>query len=179
MFGRRSRGIVGSAALAVAGLAAAGAVVHRRRRGAASAEEAKRIVRRVLEEPWTGTFDVIDEYVAIDYLGHDSSQADSVRGPKGFKEFVERYRAAFSAPRLTIEDQLVDGNQVATRWTARGTHTGELAGIGPTGKNVTVSGVTISRFADGKILEQWTTWDTLSMLVQLGVVPSSAASEVR
>ena len=57
-------------------------------------------------------------------------------------------------------------------------HTGEIAGIGPTGKDVTVSGLTISRFAGGKIVEQWTTWDTLGMLVQLGVVPSSAASEV-
>ena len=141
-------------------------------------ENAKLIARRVLEEPWTGNFDVIDEFVAPDYVGHDSAEPEPIRGPDGIREFIERYRSAFGGARLTVDDQVAEGAKVATRWTARGTHTGELAGIGPTGKDVTVSGLTISRFAGGKIVEQWTTWDTLGMLVQLGVVPSSAASEV-
>jgi steroid delta-isomerase-like uncharacterized protein len=141
-------------------------------------ENAKLIVRRVFEEPWTGNFDVIDEFVAPDYVGHDSAEPELIRGPGGVREFIERYRSAFAGATLTVDDQVSEGVKVATRWTARGTHTGEIAGIGPTGKDVTVSGLTISRFAGGKIVEQWTTWDTLGMLVQLGVVPSSAASEV-
>ena len=72
-----------------------------------------------------------------------------------------------------MDDQLAEGDKVATRWTARGTHAGEIAGIGPTGKDVTVTGLTISRFAGGKVVEQWTTWDTLGMLVQLGVILQS------
>jgi steroid delta-isomerase-like uncharacterized protein len=144
---------------------------------AASQESAKLVARRLFEEPWSGNLGVIDELVAIDYRGHDSAEREAVRGPKGLKDLVERYRSAFAGTTLTVEDQIADGRQVATRWTARGTHVGEIAGIGPTGKDVTVSGLTISRFAAGKIVEQWTTWDTLSMLVQLGVVPSSVASE--
>ena len=142
-------------------------------------ENAKLVARRVHEEPWTGNFDAIDEFVAPDYVGHDSAEPEPIRGPEGVREFIERYRSAFGGARLIVDDQVAEGAKVATRWTARGTHTGELAGIGPTGKDVTVSGLTISRFAAGKIVEQWTTWDTLGMLVQLGVVPSSAASEVR
>ena len=141
-------------------------------------ENAKLIARRVFEEPWSGNFDVIDEFVAPDYVGHDSAEPEPIRGPDGVREFIERYRSAFGGARLTIDDQVAEGAKVATRWTASGTHTGEIAGIGPTGKDITVSGLTISRFAGGKIVEQWTTWDTLGMLIQLGVVPSSAASEV-
>ena len=141
-------------------------------------ENAKLIVRRVFEEPWMGNFDVIDEFVAADYVGHDSAEPEPIRGPVGVREFIERYRSAFTGATLVVDDQVAEGSKVATRWTARGTHSGEISGIGPTGKDVTVSGLTISRFAGGKIVEQWTTWDTLGMLVQLGVVPSSAASEV-
>jgi predicted ester cyclase len=73
-----------------------------------------------------------------------------------------------------VDDQFAEGDKVATRWTARGTHTGEIAGIAPTGRDVTVTGLTISRFASGKVVEEWSTWDTLGMLVQLGVIPAPA-----
>ena len=73
-----------------------------------------------------------------------------------------------------MDDQFAEADKVATRWTGRGTHTGEIAGIAPTGKDVTVTGLTISRFAGGKVVEEWTTWDTLGMLVQLGVIPAPA-----
>ena len=141
-------------------------------------ETSELIVRRVLEEPWAGDFGAIDRFVAPDYVGNDPSEPEPIRGPDGLKAFVERYRSAFAGARLTVDDQVAEGDKVASRWTARGTHTGEIAGIGPTGKDVTVSGHTSSRLAGGRIVEQWTTWDTLGMLIQLGVVPSSAATEV-
>jgi steroid delta-isomerase-like uncharacterized protein len=137
-------------------------------------ENAKQIVKRLFEEPWTGNFDVIDEFVSPDYVGHDPSEPEPTRGPAGMKEFVARYRAAFEGASLTVHDQIAEGDSVATRWTGRGTHTGEIAGIAPTGKDVTVSGLTISRFAGGKVVEEWTTWDTLGMLVQLGAIPEPA-----
>ena len=65
---------------------------------------------------------------------------------------------------------------VATRWTGRGTHKGELMGIPPTGKQVTVSGITISHVKNGKVVEEWSNWDTLGMLQQLGVVPEMAGA---
>ncbi len=58
-----------------------------------------------------------------------------------------------------------------TRWTVRGTHKGELGGIPPTGKQVTVTGITISRIADGKTVESWWNSDDLGFWQQLGVIP--------
>ena len=138
------------------------------------ADANKRIIQRLFEESWTGNFAAIDEFISPDYVGHDPSEQEPIRRPDGLKEFIERYRSAFEDTRITVDDQFAEGGKVATRWTARGTHAGEISGIAPTGKDVTVTGVTISRFAGGKVVEEWSTWDTLGLLVQLGVVPAPA-----
>jgi predicted ester cyclase len=138
--------------------------------------DAKQIVRQLFEEPWKGNLDVIDEYVAPGYIGHDSSEPDAIRGPEGFRAFVQKYLTAFPDGAITVDDQIMEGDRVATRWTGRGTQTGEIAGIAPTGKQATVMGLTISRLEGGKVIEGWTTWDTLGMLVQLGAVPAPARS---
>jgi steroid delta-isomerase-like uncharacterized protein len=134
--------------------------------------DAKEIVRRVLEEPWRGNFDAIDEFVAPNYIGYDPSEPEPIRGPDGAKAQFRKFMDAFDGAQITVDDQFAAGDQVATRWTGRGTHTGELAGIPPTGKEATVSGITISRLEGGKIVEEWNNWDTLGMLVQLGAVPA-------
>jgi predicted ester cyclase len=144
-----------------------------------SAETNKQIVRRVAEEPWTGKFEVIDELVDPNYVGYDPSQPEPTRGPAGFREFINTYLAGFPDGRLTVEQQVAEGDFVATRWTGRGTHKGDLMGIAPTGKQVTVTGITVSRLASGKVVEEWTNWDTLGMLQQLGVVPTLAGAEAR
>jgi predicted ester cyclase len=136
--------------------------------------DAKFIVKRLFEEPWTGNFSAIDEFVSPGYIGHDPSEPDLTRGPEGVKAFIERYRSGFDGARVTVDDQFAEGDKVATRWTGRGTHTGEIAGIAPTGKDVTVSGLTISRLEGGMVVEEWTTWDTLGMLIQLGAIPEPA-----
>ena len=138
-----------------------------------SAEENKTIVRRLLEEPWT-SIDVVDDLVAETYVGYDPSLPQPLKGPQGFKDNVSMFRAAYSDARITVDDQIAEGDKVATRWTGRGTHTSEFNGIAPTGKDVTVSGVTISKLEDGKVVEEWTNWDTLGMLVQLGAIPEPA-----
>ena len=144
-----------------------------------SAEDNKQIIRRLAEEPWTGNFDAVDEFVDQSYTGHDPALPEPARGPAGFREFIGTYLAAFPDGRLTVDEQLAEGNLVATRWTGRGTHEGELMGIAPTRKQVTVTGITISRLANGKVVEEWTNWDTLGMLQQLGVVPALAGAEAR
>ena len=136
--------------------------------------DAKLIVRRLLEEPWKGNWDVIDEYVAPAYVGHDPAAPEPIRGPEGVRANFQQYVAGFPDGRITVDDQFAAGDQVATRWTGRGTQTGETFGIAPTGKEVTVLGLTISRLEGGKVVEEWTTWDTLGMLVQLGAVPAPA-----
>jgi steroid delta-isomerase-like uncharacterized protein len=141
-----------------------------------SADANKEIVRRLNVEPWEGNIGVIDELVSSGYVGHDPSGPEQ-RGPEGVKEFVTAYLAAFPDGRITIDEQLAEGDVVASRWTGRGTHQGELMGIPATGKQVTVSGITISRIENGKVIEEWTNWDTLGMLQQLGAVPEMAGTQ--
>ena len=69
------------------------------------------------------------------------------------------------------EDQIAEDDKVVTRWTAVGSHQGELMGIPPTGRRVTVTGITINRIVGGKIMETWNNYDALGQLQQLGVVP--------
>lgn len=134
------------------------------------AEESIAKIRRVLEEAWSkGNLAVIDEVYADSYVLHDPV-APGVRGAEGVKGFVTTYRTSFPDLRSTIEDQVVEGDKVVWRWTARGTHKGEMMGMPPTGKPVTITGITISRFAGGKVVEEWNHWDTLGMMQQLGLV---------
>jgi hypothetical protein len=138
--------------------------------------DAKKIVRQVFEEPWKGNWDVLDEYVAPGYIGRDPAVPEPIRGPAGAKANFQTYLDAFTGAQITVDDQIAEGDKVATRWTGRGTHTGELFGIAPTGKEVTITGLTISRLEGGLIVEEWITWDTLGMLVQLGAVPVPATA---
>ena len=141
-----------------------------------STDTNKEIVRRLAVEPWEGNIGVIDELVAADYVGRDPSQPD-MHGPEGVKGFVTTYLAAFPDGKITIDAQLAEGDLVATHWTGTGTQTGELMGIPPTGKQVTVPGITISQVKDGKVVEEWTNWGTLGLLQQLGAVPELAATQ--
>jgi steroid delta-isomerase-like uncharacterized protein len=132
----------------------------------------KAIARRIVEEAWSkGNLGIVDEVVSPSYVDHDPSAPAPVRGLDGAKEQVKLYRTAFPDLTFTIDDMMVDGEKVLTRWTARGTHKGSLMGIPPTGKQATVTGMTIDRFSGGKIVEGWANWDTLGLLQQLGVIP--------
>ena len=75
------------------------------------AETNKEIIRRLAEEPWRGNMDVIDEHVADDYVGHDPSQPEPMRGPAGVKEFVNTYRTAFRDARVTVEELRREGEE--------------------------------------------------------------------
>ena len=131
--------------------------------------------RRFFKEVWTdGKLDLVDELFAPDYVGHSSGSEEPIRGPEGVKEYVGRLLGAFPDLGMTVEDQIADGDSVATRWTARGTHGGDLMGIEATGRTATVTGITIQRIRDGKIVAGWTNWDTLGLLGQLGVAPQPA-----
>ncbi len=136
-----------------------------------STEENKATSRRFYEEVWNGgNLDVIDELVAPNGVFHDPSM--TTQGPKGFREYVTMYRTAFPDVHFTIEDEIAEGDTVATRWTARGTQKGPLMGIPPTGKQSTVTGIVIGRYANGELVEGWLNFDALGMMQQLGVVPA-------
>ncbi|HEX2713926.1 MAG TPA: ester cyclase [Candidatus Acidoferrales bacterium] len=137
--------------------------------------ENKALVRRWVEEMWNkGNLAVAEELFAPTYVAHDPSTPDLGRGPEREKKAATLYRTAFPDLRLTIDDLIAEGETVVTRWTARGTHKGELRGISPTGKPFTVTGISILRVSGGKTTEAWTNWDALGLTQQLGI-PLAAA----
>jgi steroid delta-isomerase-like uncharacterized protein len=137
-------------------------------------EQNKSAVRRVIEEVWNrGNATVVDDLVANDYIGHAASlAAGGTQGPEGYKQFFADQRRAFSDIHYTVEDLVAEGDRVAVRWTALGTHTGVFQGLPPTGKHGQVTGTSFFRVANGKLVECWTQMDELGMLQQLGVIPT-------
>jgi steroid delta-isomerase-like uncharacterized protein len=142
-------------------------------------EQNRNVVRRMVDELWNkGNLLVADEIFAPTYLHHDDSTPDLGKGPEGEKKRVNLYRTAFHDLRLSIEDLLAEGETVVARWSCRGVHKGELNGIAPTGKQFAITGVTIVRFSNGKIVEGFVNWDALGLMRQLGVVPQPTKSLV-
>jgi len=141
-------------------------------------EHNKAIVRRLLEEVWNkGNLSLADELFTPNYEHHDASSPDFGRGPESEKKRAALYRTAFPDLQLTIEDIIAEGQTVMARWSCRGTHKGDLSGIAPTGKQVTISGVSVARFTGGKMVEGWVNWDALGLMQQLGVVPERAKTK--
>lgn len=172
-----ARPVVAALALAT-GVAVAVGRLRWKRRGEereTMIETNKTVSRRVVEEIFNaGHYELAAELVTDDYVGHDPASPDLIMGAEGLSRQAEGYRAAFPDMRLTIEDEIGEGDKVVTRWSARGTHAGDIFGIAPTGKQTTVSGMTIDRIVDGRIAESWTNWDTLGLLQQLGAIPEPA-----
>jgi steroid delta-isomerase-like uncharacterized protein len=138
-------------------------------------EQNKATAKRFYDAWSSGDLGAFDEILAPDYQDHDTQNPNAgSRGPDASKATAEMYLAAFSDSKFEIEEQFADGDYVITRWTATGTHDGELMGMPATGKHVTVTGITIDRFKDGQVVEGWTNWDTLGMMQQLGAVPEAA-----
>ena len=130
----------------------------------------KQLVRRLVEEGFNkGNPSIADELVAANYVYREPTVGEK-RGPQGFKELMTMYRSAFPDARMTIKEQVGEGDAVVTRWTGTGTHRGALMGFAPTGQQVSVEGVSISRIVNGKIAEEFSTYDALGMFRQLGVV---------
>lgn len=95
-----------------------------------------------------------DEIVAADYVNHDPAPGETP-GLGGLKEFVTSVRCGFPDAVFTVDDQVAEGHNVATRSAARGTHRAEFAGIPATGKHMTFSALNVHRVVDGKIKEGW------------------------
>jgi len=139
-------------------------------------ENNKAIVRRLFAELWNnGNLSLADQLFTPNYTHHDSSSPDFGHGPESERKRATLYRTAFPDLRLTIEDLIAEGDTVMARWSCHGTHKGDLNGIAPTGKQFTISGVTIARLLNGKLAESHVNWDALGMMQQLGVVPELAA----
>jgi len=124
-----------------------------------SAEENKAIVKRWNEEIWNKeNADIINELGDVNYINHANNHDRAA-----FRQWAVGFRASFSEGGISIEDTIAEGDKVAIRWTMRGTHTGELMGIPATGKQVTGTGISIYRIANGKIVEDWSNSDELAV----------------
>lgn len=135
-------------------------------------QQNKQIDRRLIEEVWNrGNFAIVDEIIASDFLGHTAMPVEEAHGREGYKRFFAGLRSAFPDLQVAVEDQIAEGDRVATRWTARGTHRGEFLGIQPTGARGAIAGVTIDRIANGKVVECWISADYLGTMQSLGVLP--------
>ena len=134
-----------------------------------TATDNKAIARYLTEEIFNkGNMNAADEIISPDFTHHDPNTREFSSGPAGYKQFVQRYRLAFPDLQITIEQQVAEGDLVVDRWTGRGTQQGELMGVAPTGKQVSITGITIHRISGGKIVETWNNFDSLSMMQQLG-----------
>ena len=140
-------------------------------------DQNKAIARRALELFSGGDLDEMDELVSQDAVDHDTQNPNrEIHGPEGAKKTAAIYRAAFPDLRITVEDQIAEGDKVVTRWTATGTQDGDLPGLPASGRSSTITGIGIDRIDGGKIVETWGNWDTLGMMQQLGAVPAAAAA---
>jgi steroid delta-isomerase-like uncharacterized protein len=132
-------------------------------------EQNKAQIRRVIEEAYNrGDLGVVDEVAASDLVIHASSE--EIRGPEGAKQYIVALRAGFPDLRLTIEDQIAEGDKVVTRWTARGTHRGTFQNVPATGRKIRLSGTDIDRIIGGKVVECWAHVDELQLMRQLGAI---------
>jgi steroid delta-isomerase-like uncharacterized protein len=130
-------------------------------------------IRTLIEEVWNkGNFAATEELVAADAVDHDPARPpDLPQGREGLKHAVSMYRSAFPDLRLTIDDLLAHEDKVVWRWHSEGTHSGEFLGLLPTNRHGSVTGISIARLEDGKVVESWSEWDNLGLLQQLGVAP--------
>ena len=142
-----------------------------------SAEENKAVLRREVEELYnhTGNLDVVEEIFSPDYISHEPTPGE-VRGIEGARRFAATFREAFPDLENTIEDMVAaEGDTVVMRFRGSGTHEGETEAFGPpTGKRMEITGITIKRLSEGKIVEAWTNFDALGMMQQLGMIPEAA-----
>jgi len=140
------------------------------------ATERVTFVKTWFEEVWKkGRLSAIDELLADGAVMHGLGEAGAdVSGPAGFKPFVERLRGAFPDIEVTIEQTIEEGDLIASRWVATMTHSGPDLGVAPTGKHVTVTGMSIARIQNGKMVEGWNNWDMLSLMHQIEAMQTPA-----
>ena len=143
-----------------------------------SEEGNKAIHRRLTEEVFNRHDpDAAERFFAPDYVEHVPSPGQGP-GLEGLKRtLAEVFFPAFPDQHWTIEEQIAEGDKVLTRFTWRGTHRGEFAGIPPTNERVEVWAMALDRIADGKVVESRFLIDEVGMLRQLGVMPPPEQSE--
>lgn len=127
----------------------------------------KTLYRRFLQEVFVeGHVERLDEFVTPAFVNHDA-RPGAPAGPEGVRQIVELMRAGLPDLTITVEEQVAEGEIVCSRATTRGTHRGMLFGHPPTGKVVSMTGLTMTRIVDGRLVESWVKNDFAGMMRQL------------
>lgn len=129
------------------------------------------IVRQCYAEASRGNRAALEEILAPDFVIHIP---DDYEGIDGLLGMVQIFRSALPDLAVTVDHQFADGDYVASRFTVRGTHEGELFGAPATNRQVVVHGITLSRCADGRIAEEWELVDVAGLLQQIGLLQEAA-----
>jgi len=130
----------------------------------------KNMIRRFWEDVFNKkNLNLIDSLFSNDWIYHGTA-GQEVRGPEGLKQFLTIYFNACPELQARIEDLIAEEDRVVSRVTMRGTHKGDLMGIPPLGKEISITAICISRLSGGKIVEDWELVDMYGMPQQLGVI---------
>ena len=136
--------------------------------------ENKTLVQRWFSEVWNeGRADAIDEMLADDAV--IQGLGANLQGPAEFKRFHSAYRNAYPDVTIDVDDLVAEGDMVAVRWSAIGTHRGDGLGFPATGRRAQFTGMVFVRIKEGKLVEGWNNFDQLGMLQQLGIVSLPSA----
>jgi steroid delta-isomerase-like uncharacterized protein len=143
-------------------------------------DQNKVIARRIVDESWTKHDpSILDQLVSTDAVVHDPSNPNIANGPQGAKSTLNAYLRAFPDVKIKIEREIAEGDYVVQHLRAIGTNTGEFNGMPATGKKTDVIGVMTSKIKDGKVVEIWSLFDNLTLMQQLGVVPTLQSTSKR
>jgi steroid delta-isomerase-like uncharacterized protein len=140
-------------------------------------QDHKTVIRRVFDEVWNKSdFSLLDQVYGPDYVAHIAGSPKDVEGPEQFKQFVALQGVLISDLSFSVDDQIAEGDSVATRWTATAAPTSGLVSVPTDGQEIKIAGISIHRFADGKIVESWDNWDALTLYQALGTDVLESAS---
>src|SRR5262245_36713810 len=130
--------------------------------------------RRFIKEVFNdGRLDLLETFLDSSYINHDAPPGTPA-GIDGVRQIVTMFRAAFPNLKVSIEDQVAEADKVCSLVTIGGDHKGRIFGIPPTGKTVVMTGLTMVRIANGKIMESWVKNDVMSLVNQLHAFPRPA-----
>lgn len=136
-------------------------------------ENNKAIMHRFVEFINTANEALADELISPDAIFYVPGRPDPMRGPAGYLEIIHMMRSGFPDIQWTLDDMIAENDQVAARYTMRGTHQGTFFGVPPSGKSIEVGAINFYRFSGSQIIEEFGQPDLLDLLQQIGAVPAN------
>ncbi len=140
-------------------------------------QDHKTVIRRVFDEVWNNSdLSLVNQLYAPNYVAHIAGAPQDVEGPEQFKQFIALQGVLISDLSFSVDDQIAEADSVATRWTATAEPTSGLVSAPTDDQEIKIAGISIHRFADGKIVESWDNWDALTLYQALGTDVLESAS---